>query len=420
MSDDILDSGVPSSLGSAFDDFSNAMNAVSSSHKALQHKIEDLDFQLEQKNRELKASLQETQNLKTYLDCILSGMSNCLIVIDTTGRITIFNKAAEALTDYRSEEVIGKHYADVLGKHVSERFTPFYTLKSHEHCSEGEKEICTADGTKVPVKYAMSLLTDADNKVLGAIEIFSDLTAARMLEEQMHKVEIVAALTEMAGVVAHQIRNPLSGIGGYAALLSDDLANDDPKHEMASQIVEGVQRLDEIVNNLLLLTRTEKPSLVRVELQLFLQHFLEQITKRDDIWKRGIIVKSDFPKSPLYSELDPTLMERALLTIFDNAIQAMPNGGTIDVTLRSVGSAKNRHKKYILITIEDTGHGIPKNVMPRLFEPFFTTRECGTGLGLTIARNLIKFQQCELNVESREKEGTKVMITIPILKEYDA
>ena len=147
----------PVDLGIAFEGFTNAVAAISTSYKDLHNKIEELDFQLTQKNIEIQRNLEETQRLQSYLNCIIDSMYNCLIVIDKSGKITLFNKAAEKLTGYSVAKALGKHYASLFCTHTSERFTPLYALKAGGDFYEGEKEISTIDGTTVPVKYAMKL-----------------------------------------------------------------------------------------------------------------------------------------------------------------------------------------------------------------------------------------------------------------------
>jgi PAS domain S-box-containing protein len=404
-------------VGAALFDFTQAVSAISSSHRDLQKKIEDLDFKLTDKNLELQGDLGETQGLKTYLDCILDSMSNCMIVIDKIGRITVFNKAAERLTGYEAEEVYGASYSELFCNQISERFTPFYILKTGNHFTEGEKEIITRDGKKVPVKFSASLLTDSDNRILGAIEVFTDLSAIRALDEQMHRINILSALTDMAAVVAHEIRNPLSGIGGYAALLSDDLKADAEKRQMAERIVEGVKRLDGIVENLLSLTRTKKPTLVEADLGEFLNRYIAKLITEVDFTGKNIVLQKIVPDISIKTRIDPVLMGRALWNIIDNAVHAMPKGGTLQIEMAQRIKNEKRPGCFAYFSVTDTGTGMSSQTMDRLFSPFFTTRERGVGLGLAIAKNLIKFQHCNIGIRSTEGKGTTVVISIPLTEE---
>jgi len=404
-------------VGAALFDFTQAVSAISSSHRDLQKKIEDLDFKLTDKNLELLGDLGETQGLKTYLDCILDSMSNCLIVIDKIGRITVFNRAAERLTGYEAEEVYGASYSELFCSQISERFTPFHILKTGNHFTEGEKEIITRNGKRVPVKFSASLLTDSDNRILGAIEVFTDLSAIRALDEQMHKINILSALTDMAAVVAHEIRNPLSGIGGYAALLSDDLKADAEKRQMAERIVEGVKRLDGIVENLLSLTQTKKPALVEADLGDFLRHYIAKLTTEVNFTSKNIVVQQRIPDISIKTKIDPVLLGRALWNIIDNAVHAMPKGGTLQIEMAPKVDNEKRPGCFAYISITDTGTGMSRQTMDRLFSPFFTTRERGVGLGLAIAKNLIKFQDCNIGIRSAEGKGTIVVISIPLTEE---
>ncbi len=398
-------------VGLALADFSQAMASISSAHQELSKRIAELDLQLTQRNAELAQSLLETQRLKTYLNYILDSMSNCLVVVDRLGTITLFNKAAERLTGYHASEVIGKRYEEVFGSCTTDAFTPLSTLNSERGASEGDKEILTKSGQRVPVKFATSRLTAPSGQVLGAIEVFSDSSIVSAVEEERRRVSVLSALTEMAGVVAHEIRNPLQGIAGYAALLSEELPAADPRHAMARQIQEGVQRLDEIVNNLLLLVRPGKPTLAEMDLTAFLRRFVASCRQRLAATS-GVELEEDLPVRALYAKADPVLLARALWNIVSNAVQATPKGGTVRFALR-LGLPSGRRQEVCQIVIADTGVGMSRQVMDRLFTPFFTTKERGAGLGLAIARNLITFQQGEILVRSSEGKGTTVMVLLP-------
>ncbi|MCR4438180.1 MAG: ATP-binding protein [bacterium] len=412
VSSDVATAEGAITLGAAIADFNQAMASITSAHRELSQRIAELDLQLAQRNAELAQSLNETQRLKTYLNHILDSMSNCLVVVDRLGTITLFNRAAERLTGYRAEEVVGRQYEEVFCACTSEAFTPLQVLRSAAGSSEGDKEILSKSGRRLPVKFAVSRLTTPQGDVLGAIEVFTDLTAVRALEEERRRVSVLSALTEMAAVVAHEIRNPLQGIAGYAALLSEDLPTDDVRYAMAQQIQEGVHRLDEIVNNLLLLVRPGKPALGPLDLTAFLRELLASCRRRLPP-QSDVVVEDDLPARPVMTNADPLLLERALDNIVSNALQAMPQGGTLRISLTEDLPAQRR-AWMCQILIADTGVGMSRATMDRLFTPFFTTKERGAGLGLAIAKNLISFHQGEIIVQSSEGRGTTVAVLLPV------
>lgn len=395
-------------VGAALSGFNEAMALVTSAHRELSRRIEELDLQLAQRNAELAQSLLETQRLKTYLNYILDSITDCLVVVDRLGIITLFNRVAERLTGYRTSEVVGRRYEEVFGCLTSDIFTPLHTLRSESGASQGEKEIVTKSGERLPVQYATSRLTTPEGLVLGAIELFTDLAGVRALEEGRRRVSVLSALTEMAAVVAHEIRNPLQGIAGYAALLREDLPTEDPRYAMAQQIEEGVERLDEIVNNLLLLVRPGKPSLAPLDLSAFMRTLVASCRRRLSAQSRTI-VEDDVPPRPVFTKADPVLLERALWIILGNALQAMPEGGHLRIAL-----ADDSPCQVCQIIIADTGVGMSRAVMDRLFTPFFTTKERGAGLGLAIAKSLITFHQGEILVRSSEGRGTTVTVLLPM------
>jgi PAS domain S-box-containing protein len=339
-------------------------------------------------------------------------MNNCLVVVDRMGTITLFNRAAERLTGYRAGEVVGRYYEEVFGYLTSDAFTPLHALRSETATSEGEKEIVTKSGERLPVKFTTSRLATPEGHVLGAIEVFTDLAGERALEEGRRRVSVLSALTEMAAVVAHEIRNPLQGIAGYAALLREGLPAEDPRFLMAQQIQEGVQRLEEIVNNLLLLVRPGKPSLAQVDLTAFMRSLVASCRTRLSP-QSGVVVEEELPARQVFVKADPVLLERALWNILGNALQAMPKGGRLRIALMQ-GLPGHSRAPMCQILIADTGVGMSRAVMDRLFTPFFTTKERGAGLGLAIAKSLISFHQGDILVRSSEGRGTTVTVRLPI------
>ena len=172
-----------------------------------------------------------------------------------------------------------------------------------------------------------------------------------------------------------------------------------------------------LVNNLLLLTRTKKPALIKAELGPYLDRFIKELSKRMDLSTKKINLQQNIPDKSIKVQIDPVLMEQALMKIVDNAVQAMAEGGTLRIVMTEAiyDSVKSEYK--VVINISDTGVGMSRETLDRLFAPFFTTRERGVGLGLAIAKNLVKFQHCNIHVESVQDVGTSVMISIPVVEE---
>jgi signal transduction histidine kinase len=238
----------------------------------------------------------------------------------------------------------------------------------------------------------------------------------RVLEQQLHQAERLAALGEMVAGVSHEIRNPLGIIGSTAELLCQKIADTDPKNKLGKIIVEETARLNAIVTDFLDFARPTEPRLTDCQVDEVLERNLAFLQMEMD--RRGIQVDRDYSRNGSPIQADRDLLYRAFLNVFMNAIEALHEGGTIRVSIRY----HNGQDDSLEVTIADTGPGIAEEVKGRIFEPFFTTRVKGTGLGLSIVRNIIESHGGSIRIESPavgteasgEAQGTAVIITLPL------
>ncbi len=230
----------------------------------------------------------------------------------------------------------------------------------------------------------------------------------RALEAQLHQAERLAALGEMTAGVAHEIRNPLGIISSTAELLNDRLNRYEPGNRLAQIIVEEANRLNEKVTEFLDFARPRIPNLQPVDLEKLLDRSLEFL--EPEINRLHIRVQRHYRLNGIPQTADPDLLHQAFLNLLLNAIQAMPQGGELRVSLTpSPGNGG------IEIRVEDTGQGIEPESQKKIFNPFFTTKEKGSGLGLPIVKSIIDSHQGEIRVESEPGRGTAVIITLPPL-----
>jgi two-component system sensor histidine kinase AtoS len=221
----------------------------------------------------------------------------------------------------------------------------------------------------------------------------------------------------MACLMAHEIRNPLGGIRGYVDLIAESLEKDDPRKKMVDHILKSILRLDEIVANFQLFTRPVKPHFEEVDLSRFLTDVLTFFQDSTGLKEKSIqlAMNLDNENQPIRVRIDPILLEQSLLAVLDNAVKAMKMGGVIRVELTPGVSLQKRGENVVSIIITDSGEGMSKDVLQELFTPFYTTREKGLGLGLSMARNFISLQRGDIFVESEEGMGTTVTILLPLI-----
>ncbi len=405
-------------LAEAFNSFNNIISDLDLSYKDLKGSIEELNLKISEKNKFLEKNFFEVNRVRCFFDSILNSMRDGVIVVDMKGRIVLLNKSIKKMTGYSDYEVIGESYKKIFGKTVSERFSPIYTLSHNIPLVMEEKELTTKSGKKIPVRYSTSIVYDSEDEVIGVVEVSSDLTRIKRLEVQMQKIKTQAALNQMAGLVAHEIRNPLAGIKGYIDLLKESFDKSDKKQEKINEIYSLIKKLNKIVVNFMIMAQPIKPNFVKTDIIEFIQNVTDYFCSKNNLEEKKITLDISIPEGmdTLLINCDPILMEQTLIMILDNAVKAMDIGGNLGIKLKTE-HIQERRKREIAIIISDSGCGMSKDVKNKIFNPFFTTRDKGMGLGLSLARNFIKFHDGNIFVESEEGIGTTVNIILP--KSYE-
>lgn len=230
-------------------------------------------------------------------------------------------------------------------------------------------------------------------------------TEMQRLKTQALLADRMKELGEMAASVAHEIRNPLGGIQGYASLLFRDLAGLPEKQKMVEPILEGAKALSRLVDRVLNYSKPLETRLVSTDLGAFVQEVIHLI-QVDPCLPPNIEIEKDLLEKPLFVLLDAELMRSALLNLLYNAIQAMPSGGTLSLSISKI-------KDRAHIAISDTGVGILPEHLDKIFSPFFTTKEKGTGLGLSETYKIVQSHFGTLEVRSKPSKGSTFTLHLP-------
>lgn len=412
----------PEQLGAFADQYSSFSKTIQKLHQAykdLEQKFENLNLELEHTNLKLRESLAEKEKITNYLNNILESLTSGVLVVNLEERITLFNRAAEEITGYKAEEVLNRPYLEIMGKDIDIQTTPVHTLRSGTSHLNEEKEIYAKSHTKIPLGFSTSLLKDSENNLLGAVEVFFDLSNIKKLEEEIARVQTLAALGEMAATVAHEVKNPLGGISGFADLLYRDTEEQDPRKSYVKKIIEGVEILNRIVMNLLDYTRTLRLDLRPTDFVKFLDEvvgFFEMDISRE---KRNIRIERNYLSQRFDCLLDSEKFKQVVLNLLHNACQAVPDGGLIQI-FAGLESEKAKDKapttstdQRVSLKIKDNGMGMNEEVKKKLFTPFFTTKEKGTGLGLSTVKKIVQAHRGEISIDSQLGRGTTVNISLP-------
>ena len=394
--------------------FNEALAKLQASHKALEERFDTLNRELEATNLHLQQSLAEKERLSSRLEDILEGLGSGVLVVDAEGRITRFNQAAADILGCPEEKVVGRSCEEVLGEAASDLLR---ALASGESVRGGEKSITSAGGRMVPVCYNTSCLRNAAGEAVGGVESFDDISKLQELSGQASRVSTLTALGEMAATVAHEIRNPLGGIGGFAGLLERDLEVEDPRRRLVKRIIDGVAGLNRIVSDLLTYTRPVQLNLRPVDVVQVVEDAAAFFEIDAGVRMDSVEVRRAYSAPEIVCRVDPEQIQQIVLNLLHNALQAMPDGGELGIGLAELDAAEDARTQLaspcVVLTVRDSGVGMSEEVKAKLFRPFFTTKEDGNGLGLATARKAIEAHGGDIQVESEPDEGSTFTLFIP-------
>lgn len=225
------------------------------------------------------------------------------------------------------------------------------------------------------------------------------------LKERLGRAERLSSLGEMAAGISHEIRNPLGIIRSSAELLKKKVTKVDPSNTIPDIIVEEANRLNKIITDFINFAKPRSPNLVPCRIEEVIEKNITFLSMQ--IEENGYAINQNYQNSLPEIQADAAMLYQSFLNILINAMQAMPNGGNIEVGISS-------NDKIVTINFEDEGQGIPKEVIDKIWDPFFTTKEMGTGLGLGVVKNLIESQGGNIQIYNRSQGGTRVAVELPV------
>lgn len=347
----------------------------------------------------------DLREVRTLNELIIESAADGVISIDNYGKITMCNPAAQEISGYSNEELIGKHYKSVFDKEGFQ--SPVLDTLTHGVGHVGVELDYPAKEKILQIKASSSQLRNAEGEIIGALVIFTDLTAQKQMQKQIERAERLATLGELMAGVAHEVRNPLTAISGFVQYLKEG-ERDRQRVEYINIILKEVRSINNVIQQLLDFARPHSRlyqciainPLIRETLLLVHTHGLDN---RVDF---TITLDETLPDI----EADAELLKQVILNLMINAVQAIPARGEINVSTRRYGDDK------LQIKIRDSGIGIAPDVMEKIFTPFFTTKPTGTGLGLSIAQRIITAHNGDITIESQPQHGTTVTLILPILK----
>ncbi len=332
-----------------------------------------------------------------HLDVIRSLTSGLVTVVD--GQVVTFNAAAESILGISSDTSVGQPVTEIL---------PWLAAMG-DTLQGGRDEALHAhpDGTVVPLGVSVSPLVDAEGTVSGRIVSFQDLTDLRRMEVEVARAERLAAIGRLAASLAHEIRNPLAAISGSIELLQQTASSDETNRELMAIVLREVSRLNELVTGMLDFARPARPQLQPVELAQTVAELLRVLENDKDLNGARAELR---PTDPVWVDADPGQLRQVLWNLVRNAAQASPTGAPIMISLE-----QESNPDAVRLEIRDFGSGIPPEMKSRIFEPFFSTKQGGTGLGLATVHRIVEEHRGHISLETPpDGVGTIVAVRLPL------
>ena len=356
----------------------------------------------------LEANLKEIRDLKHFSDLIILSITNGLMTLDEKGRIVTFNRKAEEILSIPADEVLGKSPDDVWGE-ISEISKLVTQGMMHGQTVTGKELNLAADAADLILELSTSPIVEADGKSMGLLVLIDDLTEKKILEERVRRADRLAAMGTLAAGLAHEIKNPLTAVRAFVQMFPDKFEKEEFRTKFNRIVPKELDRVNILLENLLDLVR--KPKLTMGEQNVYgaIDHVLESL--EPEIEKRSVKVSCTGREDDHEVLADESYLVRAVHNIVLNAIQAMPAGGQL--TIETGSSVHPGGREMVEISITDTGPGIPVDQIDDIFNPFFTSKEKGTGLGLAVTNKIIEDQGGSVRVQSERAQGTTFTISLP-------
>jgi two-component system, NtrC family, sensor histidine kinase PilS len=378
--------------------------------------------ELKKKKKELIQKQVDYNQLETFNQNIIQSLDSGLLTIDLSGNINFLNRTAEKILNRNGEELknvsiyhLFPKINEVIEKVKKKTSDLFLDYQRYETL------LTNHDGRKIYLGFSISALTDPEGSLIGHTLIFQDITKFKEMEEQMKRVDKMAAVGVLAAGMAHEIRNPLASLSGSIQMLKSELTLDDSQQHLMEITLRESERLNALITDFLLFAQPPQTHKILYPIGRILEETIDLFIHSPS-FHDGIRILRPNGSEEMQSSIDPDQMRQVFWNLFINAAQAMSDGGEIRVQLRKGNtwggtslplSPQLRKREWVKISIIDSGNGISPEEKEKIFEPFFTTKENGTGLGLSIVHKIIENHNGLIKVESELGRGSTFSIFLP-------
>ena len=358
---------------------------------------------------QLAKTTQRFSELRAFNERVIDSISSGLLTTDLEGRIKTFNRSAEEIIGHKFASVYDKPVSTVFGDISQQIGTSLEERNRKSRVLRFTTDCKTADNRNIFLGFSASPLMDEDGVHTGVVISFQDLTEVSKLEREMRRQDRLVSLGKMAAAIAHEVRNPLASMRGAIQVLHSELAPESEQAELMQIVLRESDRLNGIVTDFLSYARPQTPAKQMFDLCPLLAETVRLMRHGSEMAESHTIVE-EYPSDPVNIEGDPNQIKQVCWNLARNALQAMPQGGTL--TIRVVNSPDT-----VTIEVEDSGQGMKDEQVERMFEPFSSDKSGGTGLGLAIVHQIISDHNGRIDVTSAVGKGTKILIMLPAFTE---
>ena len=397
--------------------------AVAFNHMAAQ--LRQQRSALQSTNVELRQRLEELADLKSYTDNILASLTTGIVTVDLDGRVVTLNPAAEMMTGFFAGEVAGRYCTEVFVQTPEMGEILMEAIGSRAASPGVAATLRRRNGRTVPIEISTVPLKGGDGKDLGVIAAMRDITVVRELEQRLRRSDRLAALGSLAAGLAHEIKNPLTSLLTFSRHLTRRFDDEQFRAKFQSVVPRELERINGIVERLLELSRPARLTFSPVRLPALVERAAELYAH--EMETAGVRVVREYARDLPTVWADPNALYEGLVNLVRNALDAMPSGGRL--TLRAGWTdagviLPGRHQaaaaRRVRLEIADSGVGINPGDADRVFNPFFSTKDGGTGLGLALTHKIVEDHGGSIDFRSVPGAGTTFRLDIPLFPDPPA
>jgi PAS domain S-box-containing protein len=394
--------------------FTRMIDRLQADYSELESRHAALNTELATVNETLQATADSNQRTAAFLDRIVAAVTSGIIAVDASGVIQLYNPAAAATLGVPAAAVCGRHYFDVWPERRLDGASAGACAAGAVPVTGARREIDRANDRPLVLSVSTARLESCESGrpgvpamlAGGAIEVFSDVTAFEEMQNEVARMRTLAALGEMSATVAHEIRNPLGGITGFAELLARK-SEDDPKlREMAEKILTGARHLNGLVERLLEFAREPRLDMRPIDWTRFFHTTLDQFEEASRQRGARLTLVRRVSEALPAGRADGVCLRQAIWNILENAEHATDGGGLVEIEAQPATDG-------IRLRISDNGGGLDARIADRVFSPFVTTKTKGTGLGLATSKKFVEAHGGRIAIESNPGVGTTVLLDLP-------